>query len=959
MFFKYLCFFGFFLGISFSQSKAQTNIGTPIIHSFPKETFQGGLQSWDIEQGKDGKMYFANNQGLLVFDGVNWKIWSVPNNTIVRSLLLDNNKIYVGSQGDFGYFEPNKQGVLQYTSLLSKFPSEQRQISDVWDILKVEDKILFRTHKKLFQYDGEIRLLESSNSFSLMTAVENEVFIASSENGLSKFINGKLSASKIKGLKGIEMRGACSLEGDLTIALENKGIFKLKQGKWQPWFLKNNEFIKSHRINCIQKLNQERFALGTLTGGLFIIDQNGNVLQHIDAQNGLLANEILDIYKDGLGNIWLALNNGIAYVEINSPFSIILPDSYMESSGYAVKIHKEKIYFGTSNGLYQANWKDYYNPLSASPFELITNTKGQVWGLDIKNDQLLLSHNQGAFKILDKKALPIKDNQGSWGFIQLQSAPEYLIEGTYFGLNLYKYNDKNLEFLGAVANLPEESCRILATDNFDNVWVSHPYRGVYKIQIDIESVSATSVDLYDEETGFPSNWVNVFDIGNGVVFTSENGIYVYDNEVDKFSLSKEWNKIFPKESKVQRLIPDALGNIWFVENNQVGVVRIKDLGIDKVLEKEVFPKLNDKLVGGFESIYTYNNENVFFPVERGFVHFNPLKYKATDSLFNVHIQEVSIGDSIAYGGWYDNELDSPIFNYSENNFKFKYAATDYSDAEQISYQFKLKGLEDNWSKWKSTNIKEYTELPSGEYEFLIKAKNARGVETKSKSFSFEIMAPWYYSNIAKIAYGILIFLVLSGLIFIPRKQFENKTAELKKEQEQKIVSKTKEYEEIVEKSKAEISELQAEKMKTEIQFKNQELATTTMHLVQKGVLLTKLKENLSNILRNPLAVEIQRDIKGTIQLLDYNSQLDEDWDQFAKYFDEVHVDFIKRLKESYPQLTSKDQRMCTYLRMNLSTKEIVPLLNISVRGVEVSRYRLRKKLDLDKSVNLNDFLMKF
>jgi FixJ family two-component response regulator len=87
--------------------------------------------------------------------------------------------------------------------------------------------------------------------------------------------------------------------------------------------------------------------------------------------------------------------------------------------------------------------------------------------------------------------------------------------------------------------------------------------------------------------------------------------------------------------------------------------------------------------------------------------------------------------------------------------------------------------------------------------------------------------------------------------------------------------------------------------------------------------------------------------------------LEDDWESFARHFDQVHTDFIKRLKEKYPQLSPKDLKLCAYLRMNLVSKEIAPLLNISVRGVEISRYRLRKKMQLHAEVNLTDYMIHF
>jgi DNA-binding CsgD family transcriptional regulator len=154
-------------------------------------------------------------------------------------------------------------------------------------------------------------------------------------------------------------------------------------------------------------------------------------------------------------------------------------------------------------------------------------------------------------------------------------------------------------------------------------------------------------------------------------------------------------------------------------------------------------------------------------------------------------------------------------------------------------------------------------------------------------------------------------------------------------------------------------EVKNEKLNAEIEHKNKELATTTMHLLQKSELIQKLRTELDRLRRIAEKPEARKELKRIIGLLNDDNQLDVEWEQFFLHFDRVHSDFFKRLKEKHPQLTAKDQKLCAYLRMNLSTKEIAPLMNISVRGVEISRYRLRKKLDLSSDVNLNEFMMEF
>jgi DNA-binding CsgD family transcriptional regulator len=130
-------------------------------------------------------------------------------------------------------------------------------------------------------------------------------------------------------------------------------------------------------------------------------------------------------------------------------------------------------------------------------------------------------------------------------------------------------------------------------------------------------------------------------------------------------------------------------------------------------------------------------------------------------------------------------------------------------------------------------------------------------------------------------------------------------------------------------------------------------------LLQKGEILNKIREDLQRVAEACEEPHTRKALQKLTRVLAEDAQLDADWEQFALHFDQVHSDFLRRLRERYPQLTPRDQKLCAYLRMNLSSKEIAPLLNISLRGVEISRYRLRRKLQMEADANLTEFLLNF
>jgi FixJ family two-component response regulator len=140
-------------------------------------------------------------------------------------------------------------------------------------------------------------------------------------------------------------------------------------------------------------------------------------------------------------------------------------------------------------------------------------------------------------------------------------------------------------------------------------------------------------------------------------------------------------------------------------------------------------------------------------------------------------------------------------------------------------------------------------------------------------------------------------------------------------------------------------------------LRNQELASATLHLMEKGEALQTVRKGLVS-LRAEVPRSQQKSIQDLIHVIQQDERFDAGWEQFSQQFDRVHVDFQTRLRERFPHLTKNDLRLCAYIRMNLSSKEIAALMFVSVRAVEISRFRLRKRLDLDKGANLQEFIQR-
>jgi DNA-binding CsgD family transcriptional regulator len=162
----------------------------------------------------------------------------------------------------------------------------------------------------------------------------------------------------------------------------------------------------------------------------------------------------------------------------------------------------------------------------------------------------------------------------------------------------------------------------------------------------------------------------------------------------------------------------------------------------------------------------------------------------------------------------------------------------------------------------------------------------------------------------------------------------------------------------IQESEKQIIQLRNEKLQSEVEHKNSELASSAMNLVRKKEMLSKLKEDLADYKNIPDTEKAGKEFQKIIRVIDKELDHNEEWEQFAVHFDSVHTNYLKILKEKYPALTTSDLKLAAYLRLSLSSKEIAQLMNISIRGVETSRYRLRKKLELENEINLFDFLIR-
>lgn len=910
-------------------------IGIPFVDAYPKEKYGYGTQNWDIDQGADGLLYFANNDGLLEFDGASWRLFPLPNRTILRSIMISDGMIYAGGQNEFGVFQSDIRRKWHYRSLKERIPGEHRNFEDVWEIESLGNQIYFRASGKIFVL-GEDTCRVLDNIPIRFFGKAGKTLFAQGRNGVLYTVErDKLSPVPGTGkLEKAEIRRVLTQGENFLITTYKRGLFRYDGQGLQQWGREGTHYFDQQLTNTADGLDNGDIVLGTGFKGVVILDSDGRFKYRVSTDDGLANNRVICTFVDRQKNLWLGLDNGISMIRTNSPFSRIYPEGELEGAGYDVAIVNDKIYLGVSSGLLYADWNS--KPISED-WRLIPGTKGQVWGLDVIDDQLLLSHHEGAFLIRDDQASRFFDETGVWLFAPDLYRDDLILSGNYRGISIFER--EVLQYRYDIPGLSESS-RFIVQDAFQDYWMAHPYRGVYRIRAPHDP-DRRAIDLLGPDQGLPSTLHNhVFRINGEILICAEKGVYTFDETTATFQPYEPINRYLGADVKVRRLFESPDGDIWFVTEAEIGVLDIEEQGLARTITKKVFPELLPLMNGGWEKIFPYDEHHVFISTIKGFIHYNQSHTSSSDPRFNVVLNEVILNkDSILFPAGTGAQL---VFTHRQNSLLFDVGATEYVNNNSVQFQYFLKGFDEKWTPPSNLKTKEYTNLAPGAYELNIRAVNINGAHSPVYSLNFTITSPWYASAGALGLFSLL----LVGLGLLVYLRVRKKYKALKSE-----VDFT------VKKSKAAIQRLETEKIQSELDHKKRELVSATLHLVKKNETIADIVDKLSEIRKSSRDEKVRRQLQKLMESLKKGEVMDEGWDQVMYHFNEMHEDFFDRLKRDYPALTPKDLRICAYLKMNLTSKEMASLMNVSLRGVEASRYRLRKKLDLPSEVNLTEFIM--
>ena len=907
------------------------------IQSFSPDQYNAANQNWDITQSDENDIFFANNDGLLKYNGSRWTTYFSPNGSIVRSIKAVKNRVYAGLYEDFGYWEKDISGNHIYVSLVNENELTVDNDEEFWNILYYDDWLIFQSFKRLIMYNDvsrEIKTFEPSKNIFNSFIVEKRIYYTLSsglytiENGNEKLISNDTRLKNTNQYPHI--LNIFKKDNSILIVTDKLEFLELlpNGNLIDLYSLSTNPLFSGISVFKTIRLKDGGFAIGTVGRGLMLIDKNGNLIKIIDKSQGIINNTILSLYEDSKNNLWLGLDNGISLINSESAFKIYNDSDGILGTVYASKFYKGILYVGTNQGLF------YKKPLDTK-FKLVPNTSGQVWSLTIINDSLFCGHNNGSFVIERGFASKIENTTGSWTFRKVSESSELILEGGYSGINVLTKKDDKWVVRNKIKGF-DISSRLLEISKNGKIIVSHGYKGIYKLSLSPDFYNLKNV-IMDSTVTIGGN-ASLAKFGNEIYYNFSGGFYKYDELKDVFNRDIFLSNLSDKELINGIIINDNNNKLWLFSENYMHYVYKDLMSNENKIKSIIFPEKLRKTV--FENISRIKNEEYIIGTNNGYILFDLEKYFLNSP--SIQLERVEVSNR--------NELPFPVtineglqLDYRTNNINFYFNSSNFQKFETVEYQHLLEGYMEQWSSFNEDSNITFSNLRFGDYNFKVRSKIGNTISDDIKSFEFSIERPWYGSNFMIANYALL----LGVLFFI----FNNYYVNFYRKKEEKMIRINQSQLELkeIEKKQALMS-IENEKLSQDIDGKNRELAISTMSMIKKNQFLSKIKSDLKE-------AESSSKISSVIKVIDRHLNNQDDWKFFEEAFNNADKDFLKKVKNYHPSLTNNDLRLCAYLRLNLSSKDIAPLLNISLSSVEIKRYRLRKKMNLSRNEGLTDHLL--
>ncbi|NUM74267.1 response regulator [candidate division KSB1 bacterium] len=804
--------------------------GRPFIQDFSPKEYNAYSQNWAIAQGHDGLMYFGNGSGVLVYDGVSWRLIPVSNNTVVRSLAVDEDgRVYVGARGEFGYLAPDGAGQLRYVSLLDRVQPEMRDFADVWEILANSQGVYFRTVNYLFRLNRDKPAALAATAASPPDTLQywiakNPGFFFAHKAGDSIFLTmaGTNAVVKVKGDDLQEIRVNDDLQKEeiyallplspsdksstRSLAISRRGAgYVFQNDRFEPLALEPSltEYLRAKSVFRGAVLNDGTLALGTFSGGVVIMNQQGRLLHILNKASGLRDDGVFAVYAGREGALWLALNNGLARVELPSPLAIFNEAAGVTSNIEAITRHRGLLYVATGRGLhYLSSPAARGNPAVFMP---VAEVDQQAWALLSTEDGLMVATTFAIHLVNTGKKPEVLANLYTFQLCRSRFNRNFIFLGHENGLRLLQKAGGRWQFAGRVPGINQQ-IRTIVEEAPGRLWLGTRSNGYFRVALPEDFVQYDSASLIQADSlnsrieqfgkahSVPDGFALVYRVAGHTVFATQKGLRRFDESSRHFVPDSSFGARFADTTRwINPVYEDQKGNVWIssgkgAKGEVIKLIPLPDGGYEA--QATPFQRLTEP-GGSLNTIYADSDHPglMWFGTSEIVLRFdaNVKKNYAVD--FQCLIRRVTANqDSVIYDGAAQAAMQKPpVIAYAANALRFEFAAASFETPSQTEYQTYLEGFDEGWSNWAAETQKDYTNLPEGDYRFRVRARNVYQHLSGEGEYAFTILPPWYRTWWAYAIYAAIVWALFYSVrrYEMSRQRFKH-SAELRQMEAEKL-----------------------------------------------------------------------------------------------------------------------------------------------------------------------------
>jgi diguanylate cyclase (GGDEF)-like protein len=710
--------------------------GYPLLQAYEPSLPEASTEFFGATRDPQGVLYFANLSGVLVYDGAWWQRIEVGKGIAAYCVESDaNGRIGVGGDGEIGYLAADGHGTLRYVSLLGLLPPQERDLGQILSLQATAKGFVFMTGRRLLVWDGArvvtAATFPGDRPYAESFTVGREVYVWTRE-GISRLWGARLEpVPGGEAFRGRRLDEILPADGGLLVSVRGEGLFLLRDGKVTPFAPEASRWTAAKRVFSGLRLADGRWALGSVLGGLLLLRPDGTVDQVIDSAAGLPDDFVSGLVTDREGALWLALNNGLARLEIASPLSILDRRTGLQGQPYTVARYQGALWVGGLSGLLTTAGSPADGPVRLRP---VAGVPPGGWSLLPVDGDLLLGAAFGAYQIRGTEARLIPGTERSktvYALARSAADPERVWLGLSEGLAAIRRTGDGWRYEGEVEGF-SSTVRSIVEGRDGTVWCGTERDGLVGLQM-APGPWPGLLTRPRRRRDVGSGDVNVFRIAGRLLAVKEKQILRLDESRGALARDQDLPAGSPGDFNV--VAEDAGGNLWL--NSHPPAVALR-----RGTGWEAQPMTLAGVPGrNVETIFPEPDGVVWLATDKGLIRYEGTPHDRSAALPPPLLARLTSSNAVLFGGAPGATPRAVELPPYVRHLRIEFAPLSFRAG--LRYQTRLAPLDGGWSGPTTEPFAELTRLPPGDYAFHVRTLGPNGEVGPETGWSFHVRQPWY------------------------------------------------------------------------------------------------------------------------------------------------------------------------------------------------------------------------